>query len=87
MSLTEVAEDNHTEGQTDRAPNKLTFRIVDSPMGIGKSSSLMMYISYNPAYKEDEFVDSLKRTGLFNDLEHKRFIIFVSTVKERDERF
>ena len=53
MSLTEVAEDNHTEGQTDRAPNKLTFRIVDSPMGIGKSSSLMMYISYNPAYKED----------------------------------
>ena len=87
MSLTEVAEDNHTEGQTDRAPNNLTFRIVDSPMGIGKSSSLMMYISYNPAYKEDEFVDSLKRTGLFNDLEHKRFIIFVSTVKERDERF
>ncbi len=87
MSLTEVAEDNRTEGQTDRVPDKLTFRIVDSPMGIGKSSSLMTYISYNPAYKEDEFVDSLKRTGLFNDLEHKRFIIFVSTVKERDERF
>ena len=87
MSLTEVAEDNHTEGQTDSTPDKLTFRIVDSPMGIGKSSSLMTYISYNPAYKEDEFVDSLKRTGMFNDLEHKRFIIFVSTVKERDERF
>lgn len=93
MSFTELTTednhigDNHTEGQTDSAPNKLTFRIVDSPMGIGKSSSLMRYISYNPAYKEDEFVDSLKRTGLFNDLEHKRFIIFVSTVKERDERF
>ena len=87
MSFTEFTEDNHTEGQTDSTPNKLTFHIVDSPMGIGKSSSLMTYISYNPAYKEDEFVDSLKRTGLFNDLEHKRFIIFVSTVKERDERF
>ena len=39
MSFTELTEDNHTKGQTDNTPDKLTFRIVDSPMGIGKSSS------------------------------------------------
>lgn len=66
---------------------KLIFRIVDSPMGIGKSSALMTNIRFNVAYYEDDLVDSLKRTGLFNDLEHRRFIIFVATVKERDERF
>ena len=66
---------------------KLIFRIVDSPMGIGKSSALMTNIRFNVAYHEDDLVDSLKRTGLFNDLEHRRFIIFVATVKERDERF
>ena len=66
---------------------KLIFRIVDSPMGIGKSSALMTNIRFNVAYYEDDLVNSLKRTGLFNDLEHRRFIIFVATVKERDERF
>ena len=55
---------------------KLIFRIVDSPMGIGKSSALMTNIRFNVAYHEDDLVDSLKRTGLFNDLEHRRFIIF-----------
>ena len=82
MSFTE-----NTEEEKNNTQKQLTFRIVDSPMGIGKSSSLLMDISYNPSYKEDEYVDDLKRTGLFNELEHKRFIIFVSTVKERDERF
>ena len=73
--------------QNTGAPKKLIFRIVDSPMGIGKSSSLLTQVRYNVAYREDSFVESLKRTGFFNFLEHERFIIFVSTVKERDERF
>ena len=86
------ANDQNTNRQTigeqiNNSQKQLTFRIVDSPMGIGKSSSLLMDISYNPSYKEDEYVNDLKRTGFFNELEHKRFIIFVSTVKERDERF
>ena len=86
MSFTENTKEN-TEEQTDSAEKKLIFRIVDSPMGIGKSSALMTNIQFNVAYHEDDLVDSLKRTGLFNDLEHRRFIIFVATVKERDERF
>ena len=72
---------------TENTKKQLTFRIVDSPMGIGKSSALMANIQFNAAYKEDDYVENLKRTGLFNDLEHRRFIIFVATVKERDERF
>jgi len=79
--------ENNTEGQTNTTEKKLTFRIVDSPMGIGKSSALMTYIRFNVSYQEDDYVESLKRTGFFGDLEHKRFIIFVSTIKERDERF
>lgn len=62
--------------QNTGAPKKLIFRIVDSPMGIGKSSSLLTQVRYNVAYREDSFVESLKRTGFFNFLEHERFIIF-----------
>jgi hypothetical protein len=87
MRFNKHTDENDTEGQTDIAEKKLTFRIVDSPMGIGKSSALMTYIRFNVSYLEDDYVESLKRTGIFNDLEHKRFIIFVATIKERDERF
>lgn len=80
-----VSEDAGEPGGNTLKP--LTFRIVDSPMGIGKSSALMTNIRFNVAYQDDDLVDGLKRTGFFNELEHKRFIIFVSTVKERDERF
>ena len=66
----------------------LTFRIVDSPMGIGKSSSLLDYLRFGAFYFKDEsYIESLRRTGLFNDLQKARFIIFVSTIRERDERF
>ena len=66
---------------------KLTFRIVDSPMGIGKSSSLLEYLHFGAFYFNDDSIQSLRRTGIFDDLEKARFIIFVSTIRERDERF
>ena len=66
---------------------ELTFRIVDSPMGIGKSSSLLEYLRFGGFYFNNDFIDSLRRTGIFDDLQKDRFIIFVSTIRERDERF
>ena len=67
---------------------KLTFRIVDSPMGIGKSSSLLEYLRFGAFYfKNDSDIEALRRTGFFDDLQKDRFIIFVSTIRERDERF
>ena len=67
---------------------KLTFRIVDSPMGIGKSSSLLEYLHFGAFYfKDDSVLEELRRTGFFDDLDKDRFIIFVSTIRERDERF
>lgn len=66
---------------------KITFRIVDSPMGIGKSSSLLEYLRFGAFYFNDTYLESLKRTGLFDDVQKTRFIIFVSTIRERDERF
>ena len=92
QSVEAIFDEQPAAGQKDAKQagdekKKLIFRIVDSPMGIGKSSALMTNIRFNVAYHEDDLVDSLKRTGLFNDLEHRRFIIFVATVKERDERF
>lgn len=66
----------------------LTFRIVDSPMGIGKSSSLLEFLRFGSFYfKDDALLETLRRTGFFNDVQKDRFIIFVSTVRERDERF
>ena len=57
-------------------------------MGIGKSSSLLDYLRFGAFYFKDEsYIESLRRTGLFNDLQKARFIIFVSTIRERDERF
>ena len=82
-----VPHEQNAVAQDRDAQKKLTFRIVDSPMGIGKSSSLMTQVRFNTSYAADDYVESLKRTGLFNDLKHERFIIFVSTIKERDERF
>lgn len=92
QSVEAIFDEQPAAGQKDAKQagdekKKLIFRIVDSPMGIGKSSALMTNIRFNVAYYEDDLVNSLKRTGLFNDLEHRRFIIFVATVKERDERF
>ena len=42
------------EKQAGDEKKKLTFRIVDSPMGIGKSSALMTNIRFNVAYHEDD---------------------------------
>ena len=56
-------------------------------MGIGKSSSLLEYLRFGSFYFSDVFLESLRRTGLFNDVDKARFIIFVSTIRERDERF
>ena len=56
-------------------------------MGIGKSSSLLEYLHFGAFYFNDDSIQSLRRTGLFDDLEKDRFIIFVSTIRERDERF
>ena len=50
----------------------LTFRIIDSPMGIGKSASLMDLIRFH-------------NKGF--DPEPRRFIVFVPTIRERDERY
>ncbi|MEE3455145.1 MAG: hypothetical protein VZQ29_05970, partial [Succiniclasticum sp.] len=50
----------------------LTFHIIDSPMGSGKSSALIRHIRENRMYRADT---------------NKRFIVFVSSIKERDERF
>ena len=61
---------------------KLTFRIVDSPMGIGKSSSLLDYLRFGAFYFKDEsYIESLRRTGLFNDLQKARFPACTSRCK------
>ena len=52
---------------------KLTFRIVDSPMGIGKSSSLLEYLHFGAFYFNDDSIQSLRRTGIFNDETIKSF--------------
>ena len=65
-----IFDEEHAAGQKDAkqaddAKKKLTFLIVDSSMGIGKSSALMTYIRFNAAYKDDDYVEALKRTGLY----------------------
>ncbi|MBR4908084.1 MAG: hypothetical protein IKZ43_03630 [Acidaminococcaceae bacterium] len=65
-----IFDEQHVAGfkdakQAGDEKKKLTFRIVDSPMGIGKSSALMTNIQFNAAYKEDDYVEALKRTGLY----------------------
>ena len=50
----------------------LTFHIIDAPMGSGKSSALIRNIKENRHYRKDTDI---------------RFIVFVASVKERDERF
>ena len=54
--------------------NPLTFRIVDSAMGVGKSQCLMEHIRFSA---------SCHPAGVMNE----RYIIFVPTLSERDERF
>ena len=49
---------------TQDKKHKLTFRIVDSPMGIGKSSSLLEYLRFGAFYfKKDSDIEALRRTG------------------------
>ena len=52
----------------------VTFRIVDSAMGVGKTQSLMEHI---------RFSESCHPAGVMNE----RYIIFVPTLSERDDRF
>ncbi len=59
---------NHATGKL----KPLKFNIIDSPMGIGKSLSLMEFIRFHPRGKGEGAT---------------RFIVFVPTIKERDERF
>ena len=51
----------------------LTFRIVDSPMGVGKSQCLMDHIRFSA---------SCHPAGVMNE----RYIIFVPTLRERDKQ-
>lgn len=57
---------------TTHKETPLTFRIVDAPMGIGKSETLIRMI---------------RRHWGGEGSENRRFIIFVPTIKERDLRF
>ena len=50
----------------------LTFRVIDSPMGVGKSANLMDLVRFH-------------NRGF--DPEPRRFIVFVPTIRERDERY
>ena len=52
----------------------LTFRIVDSAMGVGKSKCLIDHIRFSES------------CGLAGK-ENNRYIIFVPTISERDERY
>ena len=61
-----------TDSKTFHKQQPLTFRIIDSPMGIGKSASLMDLIRFH-------------NKGF--DPEPRRFIVFVPTIRERDERY
>ena len=61
-----------TTKNTFHKQQPLTFRIIDSPMGIGKSASLMDLIRFH-------------NKGF--DPEPRRFIVFVPTIRERDERY
>lgn len=61
-----------TTNKTLHKQQPLTFRIIDSPMGIGKSASLMDLIRFHSK-------------GF--DPEPRRFIVFVPTIRERDERY
>ena len=50
----------------------LKFNIIDSPMGIGKSAAL---------------IDLIRFHNRGEDTEPTRFIVFVPTIRERDNRF
>lgn len=81
--------------QTVSAPNatparQLTFHIVDSAMGAGKSESLLDRARFNGGWgyiRYPEEVERLRRNGWKGEFKGERCIIFVSTKKERDERF
>ena len=59
-----------------RKPNSkqppLRFNIIDSPMGIGKSATL---------------IDLIRFHNMGEDREPTRFIVFVPTIRERDCRY
>jgi len=50
----------------------MKFRIIDSPMGIGKSATI---------------IDVIRFHNIGFDPEPRRFIVFVPTIRERDERY
>ena len=70
--------------------HQLTFHIVDSAMGAGKSESLLDRARFNGGWgyiRYPEEVERLRRNGWKGEFKGERCIIFVSTKKERDERF
>lgn len=81
--------------QTVSAPNatparQLTFHIVDCAMGTGKSENLLDRARFNGSamyIRYPEEVERLRRNGWKGEFKGERCIIFVSTIKERDERF
>lgn len=83
--LTILANDILTNDEKD----KLIFHIVDSPMGVGKSETLMDCVRFNTCYWSDPspLLARMRRNGWRGNYKGERYIIFVSTIKERDERF
>ena len=61
-----------TDSRTFHKQKPLTFRIIDSPMGIGKSATLIDLVRFH-------------NRGF--DPEPRRFIVFVPTIRERDGRY
>lgn len=69
---------------------QLTFHIVDSAMGTGKSENLLDRARFNGTsfyIRYPEEAERLRRNGWKGEFKGERCIIFVSTIKERDERF
>ena len=66
---------------------RLTFHIVDSPMGIGKSVTLIDLVRFRGVYTYDPSLTPQQFARFREACKRERFIIFVSTIKERDERF
>ena len=58
--------------KNNRKQPPLKFHIIDSPMGIGKSATIMDMIRFH-------------NRGF--DPEPRRFIVFVPTIRERDQRY
>ena len=69
---------------------QLTFHIVDCAMGTGKSENLLDRARFNGSsfyIRYPEEAERLRRNGWKGEFKGERCIIFVSTIKEWDERF